>query len=145
MTKSRVLLASAMALAVTGAGGMNRLAATAASGGGKVTATEGKPGEFSLVPKPTGVGPAKATFTVPNKGRLTHELVVIRTNTAPGKLPTNAKGEASEKGSIGETGDIAPGLVKTNRTLSLAKGKYALICNLPGHYKGGMYAGLTVK
>ena len=143
MTKSRALLAAAMAVAVTGAGGMT-LAATAASGGGKVMATEGTPKEFSLVPKPTSISAGKVKFTVPNKGKLPHELVVIKTNTPPGKLPIDSDGEASEKGAVGETGDIKPGATKTV-TLSLKKGKYALICNLPGHYKGGMYAGLTVK
>jgi hypothetical protein len=59
--------------------------------------------------------------------------------------PSPAPGCASsEKGALGETGDIKPGTTKA-LTLSLKKGKYALVCNLPGHYKGGMYAGLTVK
>jgi uncharacterized cupredoxin-like copper-binding protein len=142
-TKSRVLLASAMAVAATRAAGMT-LAAGAASGGGRVTATEGTPKEFSLVPRPTGVGPGRVTFTTPNRGGLTHELVVIRTNTPPGRLPTGRSGQAGERGSIGETGNIAPGATKTI-TLSLARGRYVLICNLPGHYRGGMYAGLTVK
>ncbi len=30
-------------------------------------------------------------------------------------------------------------------TLDLKPGHYAIICNLPGHYLGGMYTDLTVK
>jgi uncharacterized cupredoxin-like copper-binding protein len=61
-------------------------------------------------------------------------MVVVRTSLPAGKLSTNAKGLASESGAVGETGDVKPGATKTI-TLSLKKGKYALICNLPGHYK----------
>jgi uncharacterized cupredoxin-like copper-binding protein len=30
-------------------------------------------------------------------------------------------------------------------SLTLKPGHYAIICNLPGHYAGGMYTDLTVK
>jgi uncharacterized cupredoxin-like copper-binding protein len=120
------------------------LSAAAAPGAGRtVTATEGKPTEFSLVPRPTKIGAGKVTFVVPNRGKLDHEMVVIRTERAPGKLPLR-KGLAVETGAVGETGDIAPGGTK-RVTLQLKPGRYALICNLPGHYKGGMYAGLVVR
>jgi uncharacterized cupredoxin-like copper-binding protein len=39
---------------------------------------------------------------------------------------------------------MKPGAAKT-LALNLAPGHYALVCNLPGHYKAGMYADLTVK
>ena len=48
-------------------------------------------------------------------------------------------GEASEKGAKGEIEEIAPGETKS-LTLTLQKGHYALVCNLPGHYKAGMRA-----
>jgi uncharacterized cupredoxin-like copper-binding protein len=50
----------------------------------------------------------------------------------------------SEKGFVSETGNIRPGATKTV-TITLAKGRYALICNLPGHFAAGMNAGLTVR
>jgi uncharacterized cupredoxin-like copper-binding protein len=141
MAARRMVLAAA-AMAALGAGGIALSAA--ASGGRTVTALEGKPTEFALRPVPATVAGGRVTFRVPNKGKITHELVVIRTNTAPGRLPTDAKGLASEKGAVGETGDIAAGTTKSV-TLALKPGRYALICNLPGHYKGGMYAGLRVR
>ena len=30
-------------------------------------------------------------------------------------------------------------------TVDLTPGKYAMICNLPGHYQRGMYGSLTAK
>ena len=138
----RWAMLAALGAAAVGAGGV--VLAAAASGGGRVTAIEGVPTEFALRPAPAAVSAGRVTFRVPNRGHITHELVVIRTNTAPGRLPTNARGLASERGAVGETGDIAAGATKSV-TLSLTPGRYALICNLPGHYRGGMYAGLTVR
>jgi uncharacterized cupredoxin-like copper-binding protein len=137
----RLAVGAMVALAAVGGAGLS--AAALAVSGSKVAVTAGKPGEFSLVP--TGTPKAgTVTFTVANKGKLPHEMVVIRTNTVAGKLPTNKQGLASERGAVGETGDLKAGATK-RLTLSLKKGKYALICNLPGHYRGGMYAGLVVK
>ena len=47
--------------------------------------------------------------------------------------------EADEAGNVGEIGDLQPGQAKT-LTLPLKPGHYALICNLPGHYKAGQHA-----
>ena len=94
------------------------------------------------------VSPATAaagsiTFTVRNRGKTRHEFVVIRTNVAADKLPVK-NGRASEKGQKGEIGNLAPGATK-RLTLTLAKGKYVLICNLSGHYQAGQHAAFTVR
>ena len=52
--------------------------------------------------------------------------------------------KASEKGSVSEVEDIAGGKSK-KLTANLKAGHYVLICNLPGHYKGGMRSDFTVK
>jgi uncharacterized cupredoxin-like copper-binding protein len=44
---------------------------------------------------------------------------------------------------IGEIADVGPGRSRT-KTFNLEKGSYVLFCNLPGHYKAGMKARLTV-
>jgi uncharacterized cupredoxin-like copper-binding protein len=142
MTGSRRLAVGAT-LAAAALGGAGLTAAAVAASGSKVAVVAGKPGEFSFVPKGTPTA-GRVTFTVANRGKLVHEMVVIRTNTAPGRLSTDKRGLASEKGAVGETGDVKAGATKTI-TLTLRKGAYALICNLPGHYKGGMYAGLRVR
>ena len=112
--------------------------ASAGSRSATVTLRDGK-----VSPSPTSVTHGKVTFTVRNRGTMEHELVVIKTTRRASRLPVS-RGRASEKGSVGEAEDIAAGRSK-RLTLRLSKGHYALICNLPGHYAGGMRADFTVK
>ena len=80
----------------------------------------------------------KVTFVVQNAGRLEHEFVVLKTNTAAGELAKAGAAEAPEKGAVGEIEDIPAG--KTSKlTLKLPKGHYALICNLKGHWANGQF------
>src|SRR5215510_4772071 len=103
----------------------------------KATLTDG---HIAVGPKSAAHG--KVTFSVKNSGSVEHELVVIKTSTKASKLKVSG-GKASEKGSVGEV-ELDKGKSK-NLTLTLAKGHYALICNLPGHYKGGMRVDFTVN
>jgi uncharacterized cupredoxin-like copper-binding protein len=99
--------------------------------------------EFKVSATPKSVSAGKVTFTVKNKGHLEHEMVVIKTSTAASKLKVSGN-RASAKGSVGEVEDIAGGKSK-KLTLNLKKGHYVLLCNIPGHYKGGMRTDFTVK
>ena len=92
--------------------------------------------EFKLTPKPVSVKAGKVTFTVKNVGKVEHEMVVLKTNVPPGKLPIGAGSRVSENTSVGEVGEVHPGQTK-KVTLALKPGKYVLICNLAGHYKAG--------
>lgn len=93
----------------------------------------------------TATAPAgRVTFVVQNQGSRTHELVVLQTDTPASDIPiTSFEGEPdrinedSAGTNVGETGDMAPGQTK-RVTLQLAQGHYALVCNLPGHYRAGM-------
>jgi hypothetical protein len=83
---------------------------------------------------------------------LTHELVVLPLagGQHAGQRLTGPDGRVDETGSLGEAsrtcaeggGDgIAPGTAGWT-TLTLAAGRYELVCNLPGHYAAGMYTEL---
>src|SRR5215218_8576969 len=114
-------------------------AATALAGGtAKLTMDE-----FSLKASPKAVTAGKVKFSVKNAGSDEHELVVLKTKTAASKLKVSG-GRASESGEVAELEDIAAGKSKS-KTLTLKKGHYVLICNLPGHYQQGMRADFTVK
>ena len=117
--------------------------ATTASADAAVAVALGSPKELAMTVSGGAPAAGPVTFRVRTAGSMTHELVVIRTPRRAGNLPTT-NGEASEAGSVGEVGDLAPGASK-DLTLNLPAGHYALICNLPGHYAGGMYADFTVK
>jgi uncharacterized cupredoxin-like copper-binding protein len=110
----------------------------AASKSSKVTLSE-----FKISASPKSVSAGKVTFTVKNAGDMTHEMAVIKTTKAASKLPVSYN-RASEKGKVGGAEDIGAGKSK-KLTLTLKKGHYVLICNIRGHYKGGMRADFTVK
>ena len=98
--------------------------------------------EWTVTPSVKRVPAGAVTFVVTNKGKLGHELVVIKTNKAPKALPMNGS-QASEAGLMGEIEEFLPG--QTRRlVVKLAPGRYVLLCNLPGHYRAGQYAALRV-
>lgn len=98
--------------------------------------------EMKITDSVAKVAPGKVTFTVSNNGSVTHEYVVLRTSGPAAKLRVSG-GRASEAGHIGELGELKVGQTK-KLTLDLKPGHYSIICNLPGHYLGGMHADLTV-
>ena len=121
--------------------------------------TLGSPEEFSLVPETKTVPAGQVEFTVANEGTIEHEVIFIRTDRDSGDLPPDAAGGAAEDGAVtpigsghgdgggdpahvgahfhaGEGGTV---------TVDLEPGRYALVCNLPGHYASGMHANLVVE
>jgi len=98
--------------------------------------------EFKVLPAPLTARRGVVAFSARNVGKLDHELVVLKTNVAPGKLAVR-KDRAVETGRIGRVGPIKPGASRT-LTLTLKAGKYVLLCNLPGHYQGGQRIGFGV-
>jgi uncharacterized cupredoxin-like copper-binding protein len=85
----------------------------------------------------------EVTFDVHNGGQVPHEMVVLKTESDPANLPLTGD-HVDETASVGEVDDVAAGQTKAG-TLPLQPGTYVLICNLPGHYKQGMHALLTVE
>lgn len=118
-------------------------ATTAAAATTTVPATLAGTSPFSLELGTTNIPAGKVTFDVVNKGTMVHELVVLKTTT-PGKDLKVTNGTADETGNIGETGDMAAGSSK-KLTVTLAPGHYVVLCNLAGHYQGGMWKDITVS
>ena len=98
--------------------------------------------EFSVFPATQGAPKGNVRFIVTNVGTIKHEFVVLKTAKPAGNLLKGA--EADEAGNVGEIGGVQPGEAKT-LSLKLAPGHYALICNLPGHYKTGQFADFYVR
>ena len=100
-------------------------------------------GDAAVVPAGT------VSFHIRNQGPTTHEVIVVRTDRAPDKLPLQRDGlTVNEEGRDIEFLDEVEGLDIDDRqtlALNLAPGHYVLYCNLEGHYLGGMYAALTVR
>jgi len=99
--------------------------------------------EFNVIPTTQGARAGKVTFLVTNTGKVEHEFVVLKTARPAGSL-TSHGGEASEAGNVGEIGSVKPTEQK-KVTLTLKKGHYSLLCNLPGHYKAGQFVDFYVR
>ena len=88
------------------------------------------------------------SFRILNQGPTTHEVIVVRTDRDPDKLPLQRDGLTVDEEAPGiDLLDEVEGLDIDDRetlALRLAPGHYVLYCNLEGHYLGGMYAALTV-
>ena len=98
--------------------------------------------EFNILPAMQAAPAGKVVFVLGNSGKKTHEFVVVMTVKPAGSL---LKGnEADETGAVGEVGELKPGQTK-KLTLTLKRGHYAVLCNLPGHYQAGQFADFYVR
>lgn len=113
--------------------------AAVAASGGKVTV---RTTEFAFSPVAITAKAGKVKITLDNKGKIPHELVVLKTSAAAASLKVS-RGRVSEKTSVGEVSETAGGKTKST-TLTLKPGTYVYVCNVPGHYADGMRGTLTV-
>jgi hypothetical protein len=95
---------------------------------------------------PVHVSRGEVGFTLHNRGPDTHELIIVRTRSS--RLPLRPDGltvneEKLEHATVGVIDDVEPDTVRHVR-LRLAPGRYELICNMSGHYRGGMRHVLVV-
>jgi uncharacterized cupredoxin-like copper-binding protein len=105
--------------------------------------------DFEVRQETTVVRAGTVSFRVLNQGPTTHELIVVRTERAPDKLPLQKDGlTVDEEGPGIKFLEEVDGLDIDDRqtlVLDLTPGHYVLYCNLEGHYLGGMYEALTVR
>jgi uncharacterized cupredoxin-like copper-binding protein len=89
----------------------------------------------------------KVDLSVKNDGPDAHELIVVReTNSG---LPMRKDGltvdeDAIEKQTLGALEPGQPGGIR-HLQVKLAPGRYLLLCNMSGHFLGGMHAELVVN
>ncbi len=153
--KQRALVATAAVGLISGAiatgcgGDDNDTTTTQAQTTGKGGAVEIKMGDYFFDPKDATAKAGSTTIDAPNEGKVEHELVLFKTNLDPAKLPTASDGTVDEEKldkeaeEIGEIPDVEPGDTGS-ATFDLTPGKYAMFCNLPGHYAKGMYGSVDV-
>ncbi len=87
------------------------------------------------------------TLNISNNGTIEHELLVFKSDLAPSAYPTDAAGDIKEDGAgitlVSDGDNIAVGGAQA-RTIDLAPGTYLFVCNIPGHFKAGMFLVVTV-
>lgn len=101
--------------------------------------------EWAVDPDTDSAPAGTIEFEAANEGTQPHEFVVIRTDQAPDELPVDAGAVA--EGELTVVGEIEQFEADTTQSgqFELESGSYVLICNIPGHYQQGMYAGFTVE
>ena len=110
---------------------------------------------MSLSLSPTTVPRGQVSFRVVNRGAWVHELAVLPLGSGQniGQRRIEAENKVDESASLGhvegscgaDEGDgIVPGATGWT-TITLAPGRYELVCNIAGHYRAGMYALLEVR
>jgi uncharacterized cupredoxin-like copper-binding protein len=137
---------SALALVVACGGGSGSSARpSAAASGGAGTTITAQEKEFSIALGQATAPSGSVTFNVTHAGTVVHEFVVVDTDTGAAQLP-QASGEVDESALtvVDEVEDLQPGTTETLQ-VDLDPGHYVVICNIPGHYAGGMHADLTVQ
>jgi uncharacterized cupredoxin-like copper-binding protein len=95
---------------------------------------------------PTRLAAGAVTLRVRNMGPDGHELIVVRAEDS--RLPLRRDGLTVNEEQLqkAEPGALEPGTPGSVRFLhvKLMPGRYVLLCNMAGHYRGGMHAVLDV-
>jgi uncharacterized cupredoxin-like copper-binding protein len=90
----------------------------------------------------------QVNFSITNIGTIQHELLVFKSDLQPSAYPVDDKGNVIEDGPgitlVSRGGKIDPGKTQA-RTVDLTQpGTYLFVCNIPGHFKTGMFRVVTV-
>ena len=131
---------SSTAASTTTAPAATAKSSAVAAEGGKITVDST---EYAFDPKAISADAGELAITLDNKGKVPHELVVLKTDAAPDSLPVS-NGRVSDDDAVGEVSETDGGATKSE-SVDLKAGKYVYVCNIPGHYGDGMYGSLTVK
>lgn len=136
--------AAAIALLLIVAGAVAGCGGSSPSAGVRVVDVVERDFKISVAENHLAAGPI--IFRADNKGPDAHELIVIRDN---GRLPLRADGmtvneEGLEKQTVGVLEPGQSGDIRELR-LDLKPGRYVLLCNMYGHYMGGMHSTIEVS
>jgi uncharacterized cupredoxin-like copper-binding protein len=97
---------------------------------------------------PTTLRAGHHTIALTNNGTTGHELLLFRTSLPANALPVDANGNVIEDSpqldKVLDSGNaLKPGGTQS-LPVTLTPGHYAAVCNLPAHYRLGMYVDVTV-
>jgi hypothetical protein len=110
-------------------------------GGETITLSEWKVAVASTIKSGT------TDFTITNNGVAPHELLVFKSDLDPTAYPTDAAGDIKEEGAgvtLVSDGDNIDPAGSQARSIDLGPGKYLFVCNIPGHFKQGMFTVVNV-
>jgi uncharacterized cupredoxin-like copper-binding protein len=97
---------------------------------------------------PTTIAAGATNLTITNIGKVPHELLVFKSDLAASAFPLDADGNIIEDGPgiklVSDGDNIAPGGTQTRALDLTTPGTYLFVCNVPGHFKAGMFTVVTV-
>jgi uncharacterized cupredoxin-like copper-binding protein len=98
---------------------------------------------------PSSLPADKYEVVLVNHGTIPHELVMWSTKSLAAALPRHQNGSVDEESAALESvldsgSSLQPGETRVMFADLTNAGHYALVCNLPAHYRLGMHADLTV-
>jgi uncharacterized cupredoxin-like copper-binding protein len=135
--------AAAIALFLILSGAVSGCGGTSSSRGVRVVDVVER--DFKIAVAENHLEAGTVIFQADNKGPDAHELIIVRDN---GQLPLRADGmTVNEKGLEKQiVGTLEPGPSGDIRDLrvDLKPGRYVLLCNMYGHYMGGMHSAIEV-
>lgn len=139
-----VMVLGLAGLLAVACGGASTGAAPKTAAGGGTTVTAGLK-EFAIELNAKSAKPGAVTFKATNKGTTPHEMIVIKSDLAPDKLPVkDGKADVAGLTAVGVIAEMAAGK-GDSKTFEMAAGKYLLICNVPAHYQTGMTIAFSVQ
>jgi uncharacterized cupredoxin-like copper-binding protein len=97
---------------------------------------------------PSSLPTGRYEVVLVNDGSVPHELVMWATKRAANALPLGKDGDVDEESAVLDSvldsgSSLQPGETRILFADLTAAGHYALVCNLPRHYRLGMHADLT--
>ena len=142
-----LLLSSAMVVLALSACAPAAPAATSTPAGPQVINVSLTSYKLTLTPNKIKAGDVK--FVVKNDSPdMMHEIIIVKTDLAPDKMPLGSDGiaideESKDMTNVGAVEDVEAG--KSGEvTIKLAAGHYVYFCNKDNHYKLGMVGEITV-
>jgi uncharacterized cupredoxin-like copper-binding protein len=139
---NRLIAVAILAVALFAISGCSSQTAKHASGK-EIRVTER---DFKIAVARKRVQAGDFTLAVHNKGPDSHELIVVKARGP--RLPLRREGTTVDEDSLEHVipGALEPESPGTHRLkVHLTPGRYELICNMSGHYFGGMRAQLVVQ
>ena len=97
---------------------------------------------------PTSMLTGEANFSITNIGAIEHELLIFKSDLAASAYPVDKDGNIIEDGPgitlVSDGDNINPGNTQTRAVDLTQPGAYLFVCNIPGHFKAGMFRVVTV-
>ena len=104
--------------------------------------------EFKVGLGATSQAASSHAYTITNTGKVPHELLVFRSDLDAAAYPVDGDGSITEDGpgitKVSDGDNIDPGGTQQRSVDLSTPGKYVFVCNLPGHFKAGMFIQVAV-